>query len=86
MYKKGTRGGMCYAIYRHTEANNKYMMNHDKNKDSSYLEYSDANNLYRWLICKKLPVSDFKCVNDLSIFTEYFIKNYDENSDKRYIF
>ena len=61
-------------------------MNHDKNKESSYLEYSDANNLYGWTMCKKLPVSDFKWVNDLSIFTEDFIKNYNKNSDKGYIF
>ena len=37
-------------------------------------------------MCKKLPVGDFKWVDDLSIFTEDFIKNYDENSDKGYIF
>ena len=86
MYKKGTRGGMCHAIYRYAEANNKYMKNHDKNKESSYLEYLDANNLYGWPMCKTLPVSDFKWVNDLSIFTEDFIKNYNENSDKGYIF
>ena len=35
--------------------------------------------------CKKLPVSDFEWVDDLSIFIEDFIKNYDENSDKGYI-
>ena len=62
------------------------MMSHDKSKESSYLEYLDSNNLYGWPMCKKLPVSDFKWVNDLSIFTEDFIKNYDENSDKGYIF
>ena len=61
------------------------MKNYDKNKESSFLEYLDANNLYGWPMCKKLPVSDFKLVDDLSIFTEDFIKNYDENSDKGYI-
>ena len=35
-------------------------------------------------MCKKLPVSDFKWVDDLSIFTEDFIKNYDEDSDIGY--
>ena len=36
-------------------------------------------------MCKMLPVSDFEWVDDLSIFTEDFIKNYDENSNKGYI-
>ena len=36
-------------------------------------------------MCKKLPVSNFTWVEDLSIFTESFIKNYDENSDTGYI-
>ena len=61
------------------------MKNYDKNKESSFLIYDDANNLYGFAMCKKLPVSDFKWVDDLSIFTEDFIKNYDENSDKGYI-
>ena len=30
---------------------------------------------------KKLPVDGFKWIDHLSIFTEDFIKNYNENSD-----
>ena len=37
-------------------------------------------------MCKKLPVGDFKWVDGLSIFTEDFIKNYNENNDIGYIF
>ena len=85
MFEEGTRGGMCQATYRYAKANNKYMKNYDKNKESSFLIYDDANNLYGFAMCKKLPVSDFKWVDDLSIFTEDFIKSYDENSDKGYI-
>ena len=85
MFEEGTRGGMCQATYRYAKANNKYMKNHDKNKESTYLEHLDANNLYGWAICKKLPVSDFEWVDDLLIFIEDFIKNYDKNSDKGYI-
>ena len=33
-------------------------------------------------MCKKLPVSDFKWTDDLSIYTEYYIKNYGENSNR----
>ena len=46
MVEKGIRGGMCHAIHRYAEANNKYMKNYDKNKESSYIQYLDANNLY----------------------------------------
>ena len=82
MFEEGTRGGMCQASYRYAKANNKYMKNYDKNKESSFLIYDDANNLYGWSMCKKLPVSDLKYIDDISIFTEDFIKNYDENNDK----
>ena len=86
MFEEGTRGGMCQATYRYAKANNKYMKNHDKNKESTYLKYLDANNLYGFAMCKTLPVGDFKWLDDLSIFTEDLIENYDENSDKGYIF
>ena len=48
LFEKGIRGGMCQATYIHAKANNKCVKNYDKNKESSYLEYVDANNLYRW--------------------------------------
>ena len=69
------------SIHRYAETNNKYMKNYNKNKKSSYLRYLDANNLYGWAMCKKLPVSNFKWTDDLSKYKENFIRNYDENSD-----
>ena len=44
-----------------------------------------ANNLYGWPISQKLPVRDFKSIENVSKTDEDFIKNYDEDSDKRYI-
>ena len=41
--EKGIRGGICHAIYRYAKANNKYVKNYDKNKESSFFEYLDAN-------------------------------------------
>ena len=35
---------------------------------------------------QKLPVDNFKWIDDLSIFTEDFIKNYDEEDDTGYLF
>ena len=42
MYEEGTRGRMCQATHRYAKANNKYMKNHDRNKESTYLEHLDA--------------------------------------------
>ena len=37
--EEGIRGGMCHAIHRYAETNNKYMKNYNKNKESSYIQY-----------------------------------------------
>ena len=60
MVEKGIRGGICHAIHKYAKANNKYIKNYDKNKESSYIQYLDANNLYGWAMSKKLPVDGFK--------------------------
>ena len=86
MFEEGIRGGICHAIYQYSKANNKYLKNYDENKESSFLIYDDANNLYGFAMCKKIPVDDFKWVDDLSIFTEDFIKNYDDEDDIGYLF
>ena len=82
--EEGIRGGICHPIDRHAKANNKYMENYDENKESSYIQYLDASNLYVWAMSQKLPVNGFKWVENNEI-DENFIKNYNENSDKGYI-
>ena len=79
MIEKGIRGGICQATYRHAKANNKYMKNYNKNIESLYIEYVDANNLHGWAMSQKLPVNDFKWVKEegLSKFNEGFMKSYD---------
>ena len=61
------------------------MENFDKNEEASYIQYLDANNLYGWAMSQKLPVNNFKWVEDTSKLNEEFIQNYNENNKKRYI-
>ena len=86
MFEKDIRRGICQASYRNAKGNNKYMRTYDKNRESSFLIYVDANNLYGFAMCKKLPVDGFKWVDVLSIFTEDFIKKDDEENDTGYLF
>ena len=83
--EEGIRGGICHSIHRYAKANNKYIKNYNNNnKESSYIQYLDANNLCGWAMSKKLPVNGFKWI-DNNVRNEEFIKNYNENDNKGYI-
>ena len=51
MLEKEIRGGICHAIRRYTKATNKYMNNYE----SPHIQYSDANNLYGWVMSQNCP-------------------------------
>ena len=82
--EKGIRGGLCHAIHRYEKANNKYMKDYDRNKESSYIQYWEVNNLYGWSMSQKLPVNNFKWVKNVFMFDKSFIKSNNEESDKGY--
>ena len=82
--EKGIRGGIRHSIYRYAKTNNKYMKDYDNNKESSYLQYWDVNDLYGWAMSQKLPVNNFEWIKDTSQFNKDFIKNYNEKSDEGY--
>ena len=65
MVEKNIRGEICHAIHRYAKANNKYMRNYDKQIESSYLMYLDANSLHQ-----TLPVNGFKCEESIHKFNE----------------
>ena len=75
--EKSIRGGICNAVHRYAKANNKYMEDQDKNKESPYLQYWDVNNLYEWVMSQKLLVFNFEWVEDTLQFNKIFLKNYD---------
>ena len=80
--EKEFRGGTCHAIHTFAKASNDYMKNYDKNIESSYLIYLDANNLRGWAMSQRLPVNGFEWMEELSEFDERFIQSYDKNNDK----
>ena len=61
------------------------MKNYDKNKESSFIQYLDANNLYGWAMSQKLPVNGFKWIKKVTGIDEKVIRNYNEDNDKGYI-
>ena len=77
MVEEGIRGGICHSIHRYAKANNKYMKNYNKDEESSYIQYLDANNLYGWAMSKKLPVNGFRWLdsNEINEINEEFINN-----------
>ena len=78
MVEKGIRGGICQSIHRYTKANNKYMKDYNKNKESSYIHHWDVDNLYCWSML--LSLNNFEWFEDTFQFNGDFIKNYNEGS------
>ena len=64
MVETGLRGGVSYIANRYSKPNKKYLSDYDKNKDSSYLMYSDANALHSWAMSQSLPTVTFKWLKE----------------------
>ena len=79
--EKGIRGRICHSVYQYAKPNKKYMKEFDKNKESSYIQYWDVNNLYVWAMSQEIPINNFEWIKDTSQFIEDFIKNYNEECD-----
>ena len=63
-FEWGIRGGITQVVRKYASANNKYMGDKfDPNKDTTYLQYLDANNLYGWAISQPLPTRAFKWID-----------------------
>lgn len=65
MIERGLRGGISMVSTRHGKANNKYMGDKfDKSKQSKFITYLDANQLYPYAMSKKLPVGGFEWMDE----------------------
>ena len=91
MFERGIRGGITHISKRYAEANNKYIKNYDPKKESTFIQYLDANNLYGWAMSQHLPTHGFKWMKNLTVEKLYEILNKVSNSmanpyKKGYIF
>ena len=55
----GIRGGITQAVHRYAEVNNKYINKFHPKKESSFLQYLDANDLYGWAMSQPFPTGGF---------------------------
>ena len=67
MVEEGIKRRTRHSIHRYTKANNKYMKDHNKDEEELFLQYDDANNLYRWAMSQKLPVDGFELEKNIKI-------------------
>ena len=67
MIEDAVRGGLTQSVKRYVKSNNKYLQGYDSTKESIYLTYVDANNLYGWAMSKPLPYGNFKWVDPTTI-------------------
>ena len=61
------------------------MDDYDENKESSYINYWDVNNLSGWAMSQRLSTFGFQQVEDILQFSKVFVKYYDEKSEVGYI-
>ena len=58
--EKGMRGSISTEMQRFCKANNPYLHDYDPEKETIYMVYFDANNLYGWAMSLPLPVGNFR--------------------------
>lgn len=84
--ERGIRGGISQCSKRYVKANNKYMNggSYDSTKESNFIMYFDANNLYGHSMSQYLPWNNFRwCTFN---FTAHTIMQLHDQSCDGYIF
>ena len=85
MVGKWIRYKICHGIHWYAQVNSKYAKYY-YNPNSLYLMYWDVNNAHRRAMSQKLPLDNFEWKDNISKFDKNFMKNYNEYSQKEYIF
>ena len=85
----GLRGGFSGGgDLRYAEANNPYCPDYDPQKETSYIAYWDANQLYPYALSGSLPVGNFRWVpeSELEFFTVEHIMSLGEEDSEGFFF
>ena len=77
MVGKCIRGGICPSIYSYEKLANT-LKDNDTDKELSYLQSWDVNNLWDGEMSQKPPEKSFEWIEDTSQFNEDLIKIYNE--------
>ena len=83
-FEKGIRGGVSMIVQRFAKANNdnattaEFPFNCAEPK--KYLAYLDANNLYGWAMCQKLPLKGFQWMT-IDQCEDFNPSDYDDDGD-----
>ncbi|KAK3928036.1 Zinc finger protein 397 [Frankliniella fusca] len=85
MWEKSIRGGVATINERLMECNNPYVSGYDPSKESVYLLYLDANNLYGYSLSRKLPTHGFRFLSTEEIEC-LDISKLSENDSTGYLF
>jgi len=84
MIEKGIRGGIAQISKRQCTANNRYLPDFDPTKDTTYIAYLDANNLYGWSMSQFLPVGGFQWLKEEEV-AQFNVEGVGESDDVGYI-
>ena len=82
--EKGMRGGISYIAKRYSKTNNKYMKSYYSSKDSKFIMYLDASNLYVWAMSKYLPYGGFEWLSQEEV-KNLLVNTISEDSSDGYI-
>ena len=81
--ESAVRGGISVISNRYGRSNNPLVPGYDATKPTSYIGYYDANNLYAKSMEEKLPLRDFRFLDENEIST-FDIMAVDPNGDTGY--
>ena len=82
--EEGLRGGISMISNRYSKANNPYVSDYDPTKETTYLMYLDANNLYGWAMSQPLPTGEFAWLTENEI-QRLNIEDIPDDNDDGYI-